>query len=272
MKNLSRALLALSLLISAIFADEKIIKKGTVRVIPVGRSPQPEYASIRIVMPENHELKTTTPIIMQVKVRGFPIGIDSMLPRKNEIFNSDVGQNIHVIIDNDIYFVKNSQRLDQFEDQGDYYEAKYQFNLPKVSPGMHSIRTFLCRSYNESLKTRGSFDADFFYYKSKEPALQGVNLDKPYLTYNEPSPDHVYKEGSPIMLDFYIKNCELSKDGYTVMLLIDKQVVRELDSWEPYYLYGLKKGRHEIELQLIDEKDKIEPGIFNDLKKIIKVE
>lgn len=271
MRKLLGAMFVITCLITTIYAQEKVIRKGTLQVISVARSPQPEYASIQIVMPENGEMNTKTPIIMQVKVRGFPIGIDSMLPRKNEIFNSDMGQNIHVIIDNDIYFIKNTQRIDPFQDQGDYYEARYQFNLPSLSPGMHTIRTFLCRSYNESLKTRESFDAGYFYYRNETP-LKGVDLSKPYLTYNEPSPDHTYKEGKPIMLDFYIKNCELSKDGYTVMLIIDKNVVRELEKWTPYFIYGLKKGKHEIELQLIDEKDKIEPGIFNDLKKTIRVE
>lgn len=264
-------LLAVFCLISA-YGEEKVLKKGPLQIVPVARSPQPEYAGIRIVMPENNQMINSSPIIMQVKVKGFPIGIDSMQPRKNVIYNSDLGQNIHVVIDNDIYFAKNTQRLDMFEDQGNYYESRYQFNLPKLSPGMHVIRTFICRSYNESLKTSNSFDAGYFYYKSREPALKDVDLEKPYLTYNEPTPDHTYKEGRPIMLDFYLTNCDLSPDGYTVMLLIDHDVVRELDKWEPYFINGLKKGKHEIELQLIDPHDQIEKGVFNVVKKTIKVE
>jgi hypothetical protein len=270
--RMQKALVVFIFLIGVAFAEEKISKKGILQVIPVARSPQPEYAGIQIVFPENYQLNEKSPIIMQVKVKGFPIGIDSSLMRKNEIFNSNMGQNIHLVIDDDIYIVKNSQRIDPFDDEGDYYEARYQFYLPTLAPGKHTVRTFLCRSYNESLKTQRSFDVVQFYYKNKDIIKEEIDLRKPYLTYNEPSPDHLFKENEPVLLDFYIKNCELSADGYTIMLIIDKKVVRELDKWIPYYIYGLKKGKHEVELKLIDENDKVVPGISNDIKRTIRVE
>jgi hypothetical protein len=48
-----------------------------------------------------------------------------------------------------------------------------------------------------------------------------------------------------------------------VRLTIDGKVNRSLTSWQPYYIYGLKKGRHKIRLELLDSKDKLVPGLYN---------
>jgi hypothetical protein len=65
-----------------------------------------------------------------------------------------------------------------------------------------------------------------------------------------------------VLLDFYITNCQLSKDGYKVRLTIDGSDQRILTNWVPYYLYGLSKGKHRIKLELLDEKNKVVPGAY----------
>ena len=49
-------------------------------------------------------------------------------------------------------------------------------------------------------------------------------------------------ESQPVLLDFFISNCELTSDGYKVRLIVDGDAIRTLTSWQPYYIYGLKKG------------------------------
>jgi hypothetical protein len=92
------------------------------------------------------------------------------------------------------------------------------------------------------------------------------------LTYNEPSDNMPLTEGQPILLDFFISNCELTKDGYKVRLSIDGKGTRTLTSWQPYYIYGLKRGRHKVKLELLDPDDKVVPGTFNRVERTINVQ
>ena len=92
-----------------------------------------------------------------------------MSKRKNEIYNSDQGQNIHVVIDNKPYFTVIGQKIDTFNDEANYYESMYRCAIPyDLLEGKHTIRSFLCRSYNESLKNKEAFDCSCFYFKKKQ--------------------------------------------------------------------------------------------------------
>jgi hypothetical protein len=73
------------------------------------------------------------------------------------------------------------------------------------------------------------------------------------------------------LLDFYLSNCDLSPDGYKVRLTVDGTMTRVISSWQPYYISGLKKGTHTIRLELIDEKNLLVPGIFNDNQRTITI-
>ena len=65
------------------------------------------------------------------------------------------------------------------------------------------------------------------------PETSNFDLSKPYITYNEPSNQLYLEEGTPILLDFYISNCELSSDGYKVRLTVDGSTTRTLTAWQP---------------------------------------
>ncbi len=135
---------------------------------------------------------------------------------------------------------------------------------------MHILRAFPCRSFGESLKCDKCHIAMPFYYQDKKPTLD-VDLSAPYLTYNEPQ--GTFEDPSqPILLDFYISNCTLSKDGYKVRITIDDGNQRFLYGWGPYYIYGLKPGTHRIQLELIDPQNEQVPGIFNDVTRTFTIE
>lgn len=99
-----------------------------------------------------------------------------------------------------------------------------------------------------------------------------MDLSAPYLTYNIPVGSYNLEEGDPILLDFYIKNCELSPDGYKVKLSIDGKEIATLTEWRPYYIYGLKKGKHTIGLQLLDRKNNLDQGEFNNVEETIHIQ
>ena len=99
-----------------------------------------------------------------------------------------------------------------------------------------------------------------------------MDLNKPYLTYNEPQGRYTYNESTPLLLDFYISNCKLSIDGYKVALSINGNLIQKLAEWTPYYIYGLNKGTHNIKLELLDASNEIVPGFFNVVEREILLE
>ncbi len=242
---------------------------GEIRVVPVNPTPESDNVELFIVFPKEGDVKNSNPVNMELRIQGYPIGTDSDFPRRKEIFNDPVGQALHIVIDDRPYFEVNESFIMALDDNENYFDQSLDFDLPfKLKPGAHTIRIFPVRSYNESLKGDGCFVSGTFYFQDKEP-LHGVDLSAPYLTYNEPQGDYDYSPTEPILLDFYITNCQLSRDGYKVELSIDGKKERVITSWIPYYIYGLKKGTHKIHLQLIDQRNKPVSGAYNSVDREI---
>jgi hypothetical protein len=244
--------------------------RSRLRVVAVSATPDPSTAAIFIQYPKQGAMLNGNPVWVQVRVEGYPLGNDSEFDRSSEIFDSSMGQTVRVIIDNQPYFPINGPSIQPFNEDGFYYDQSFKFQIPQtLKEGFHTIRVFPARSFGESLKGERTFQASYFYVGNKTD--EHIDwLSKPYLTYNEPSEQSSYTENRPILLDFYLSNCDLSPDGYRVRLSIDGQGARTISAWQPYYLYGLSKGRHTIRLELIDAKGKVVSGPFNDnTRKII---
>ena len=269
---------ALALLMSTAFSAEleevTPNPKGGVQVVPVDPTPDPNEVETRVLFPEEGEVKHSLPVKGQIRLEGIALGVNTEdSPRMREIWNDPDGQSLHVFIDNQPYFAISEAFIDSNDDIEDYFEQRADFEIPfKLQPGMHVIRVIPVRSYNESVKSNRAFTATTFYYKEKKGDPQ-VDLSAPYLTFNEPQGEYDYnkKNPEPILLDFFLTNCELSKDGYKLRLTIDNENQRTLISWQPYYIYGLKKGLHRVRLELLDPQNKKVPGIFNDVTRTIVV-
>lgn len=243
-----------------------------IQVVPVDPTPDPDEVDTKILYPKDNEVRMSSPISGQIRVEGYALGTDTEQPRKKEVWNDPKGQSLHVFIDNQPYFALNEALIDALDDVEDYFDQTATFEIPfKLQPGMHVIRTFPVRSYNESVKSDRAFAASVFYFQDKKNNSQ-VDLTKPYLTYNEPQGEYdLGKKNQPILLDFYITNCQLSQDGYKVRLTIDSDNQRTLIAWQPYYIYGLKKGMHRIRLELLDPQNQLVPGLFNDIQRTIVI-
>lgn len=245
-----------------------------IQVVPVDPTPDPNQVETRILFPKNGELRTSSPIKGQIRLDGIALGVDTEdLPRRHEVWNDPEGQSLHIFVDNQPYFSVNEAFIDALDDVENYFDQRADFEIPfKLQPGMHVIRTFPCRSYNESVKSDGAFTASVFYYQEKKDNSQ-IDLSAPYLTYNEPQGEYDYdkKNPQPILLDFFVTNCALSKDGFKVRLTIDNDNQRVLTSWQPYYIYGLKKGMHRIRLQLLNPQNRPVSGLFNDVQRTIVI-
>lgn len=245
-----------------------------IQVVPVDPTPDPNQVETKILFPKNGELKTSSPIKGQIRLDGIALGVDTEdLPRRHEVWNEPGGQSLHIFVDNQPYFSVDEAFIDALDDVENYFDQRADFEIPfKLQPGIHVIRAFPCRSYNESIKSDGAFTASTFYYQEKKENAQ-IDLSAPYLTYNEPQGEYDYdkKNPQPILLDFFLTNCTLSKDGFKVRLTIDNDNQRILTSWQPYYIYGLKKGMHRVRLQLLDPQNRPVAGLFNDVQRTIVI-
>ncbi len=253
--------------------EEHAPNPKSIQVVPVEATPDPDHVETRILFPKNGEIKHSSPVKGQILLEGFALGVDSEQPRRKEIWDDQEGQSLHIFIDNQPYFAVNEALIDALDDIQDYYDQQAEFEIPfKLQPGMHVIRTFPARSYNESVKSDRAFAASVFYYQEKKDNPQ-IDLSQPYITYNEPQGEYELdrKNPQPILLDFYITNCELSKDGYKVRLTIDNDNMRMITTWQPFYIYGMKKGMHRIRLELLDRKNTLVPGLFNDVTRTIVI-
>ncbi len=241
------------------------------RIVPVDPTPEPDHVTTKVLFPKNGEIKSSAPVKGQIKLEGFTLGTDSEFPRRKEIYNDNEGQALHIFIDNQPYFSVNEALIDALDDVEEYFDQTADFTIPfKLQPGMHVIRAFPVRSYNESLKDDGCFAASVFYYQKKMDNPK-IDLSLPYITYNEPQGEYAFNDGEPILLDFYVTNCQLSRDGYKVRVTIDSSNQRTIATWQPHYIYGLKKGVHRIRLELLDPTNKPAGGMFNDVQRTIVI-
>lgn len=271
MRFLPKAITAICLLVALVTQIEA--KYSEFRIVPVKKTPESDTVILRIIFPKEYENKRKQPFKSQVRVEGFPLGVKSEFDRKNELYNDPHGQTVRVVIDNRPYLAFDQSFEDSFDENRIFFDKIVAFDLPyKLSAGQHVMRTYPARSFGESLKGTGCFDTRIFYVNDKSRTSDyDFQIDAPYLTYNEPQgkfPD----SQEPILLDFYISNCELSKDGYKVRLSINGEVKRLLTEWKPYYLYGLKPGTHKVRLELLDKSNKVVEGAFNDTKREITIE
>ncbi len=268
--KLLAAIAAISLSVCSVWGARVEGSQTTgVRVIPMKSTPEPDEVEVRFVFPLEGELKTDSPVIVQLRLEAFPIGFNSDFPRAREIRDSDEGQSIHIILDGKHHFDINEAIDDVAENEEIDFDQIIQAKIPyNLSDGIHILRTFPVRSFGESLKNPKCFAATYFYF-GKAEKKPSFDLEKPYLTYN--CPEGEFTSGQPILLDFYLSNTQLSKDGYKVRLTIDGSDKRILTDWVPYYIYGLKKGSHSIKLELLDPNNKVLAPLFNDLEQKIVV-
>lgn len=241
-----------------------------IRTMPVVRTPESNTIVLAIAVPKPGQM-LQNPVYIQFRIDGYALGAASQFERASELVETNMGQTVHVVIDNEPYFAVNEPAIDPFDESGFYYDMSYKFEVPfRLGPGMHTVRMFPARSFGESLKGDKTFAAMNFYVGNSAENWN-IDLSAPYITYNEPSNNMYLQEGKPVLLDFYVSNAELSPDGYKVRLSIDGKIHRTISFWQPHYIYGLKKGKHTIGLELLDGENKVVPGPFNSVKQSITI-
>lgn len=136
-------------------------------------------------------------------------------------------------------------------------------NLSGVKAGPLVFLVFPVSSYSESVKAKKAHALMSTSYKSNLKTDSFYkSLSKPLVIYNQPT--GTYKKGDPILIDFYLLNCVLSRYyGYTLLLEIKNKANKgmvfktEINHWSPYLIKNFDKGTYVLNLTLLYRGKKV---------------
>lgn len=148
--------------------------------------------------------------------------------------NSEKGQHIHLIYNNDPYLAK--------------YESEFQEDAPD---GEHYITAFLSRSYHLSLKAPASGIGKKVTVTNNS-ITKMEDITEPMLIYSRPKGTYTGKDTENVLLDFYLHNVDLSSGNYSVQVMVNGEYQFSTGKWQPYYLQNLPMGKNTVTLTLLD--------------------
>ncbi|MBL4669516.1 MAG: hypothetical protein JKY30_09680 [Flavobacteriales bacterium] len=145
-----------------------------------------------------------------------------------------------------ISYLANNYSLSQFKT--DVFEVEFLY-------GNNVFLAFLTDKNGISIKTnKGSV--------LRNAVLGGVeslfDMKQPHLFYYLPQ-----AETNEPILDFYLVNTAISKNGNKVKVMINESEFM-INKWAAYKIDGLKKENNSVRIQLIDENGDLIDGPFND--------
>ena len=171
-------------------------------------------------------------------IENYDLGIQTSKNFDYLLANSAKGQHIHFIVNNGPYSA--------------HYTDSFSKSFEKDS---NVILAFLSRSYHESVKNKDA-------YILTQVGENEINLEKEFLFYSRPKGTYNGADTENLLLDFYLVNTEISKNGNKVRATIqDTEFI--IDEWAPFHIKGLPKGEINIKLELIDSSGNLIETPFN---------
>ena len=236
--------------------------ESEVKIAPVPNSPPFPGAEARFASIKDGEVLENPDVSVVVDVENYELGVQTDTPRAKEIMNSEEGQHVHIILDNQPYLAD--------------YKSGVPFKVGTLSEGPHTLVTFPSRSYHESVKSPEAADVVNFYVGKKEGEFM-LDKTQPTIIYSRPKGKYEGMGAQNILLDFYLNNVELSPDGYKAKYTIRKKGATGevtsiiLTEWTPAYVTGLSSGDYTVKLELLDKDGNVVPGAFNSTEREISV-
>lgn len=212
-----------------------------INLIPVVGSPEFEHAELTLRNASATKIgKDSTKVAFAFDVKNYNLKNQTSDAANKRCNNSDKGQHIHFILDNQPYTA--------------LYEPKHEVTLPKNSE--HYLMCFLSRSYHESIKTKGA--AFVYHFKIDENGkLEKLEDPKtPMLFYSRPKGDYLGKDTTNLLFDFYVWNAALGND-YKVKANFKNETTGQskettIDVWQTMFIEHLGTGKSSVSISLID--------------------
>lgn len=197
-------------------------------------SPEYENASLNIKGIEMSDKESK----FSFNIENYDLGVQTSKNFDYQLANSAKGQHIHFIVNNGPYSA--------------HYIDSFSKGFEKES---NVILAFLSRSYHESVKNKDA-------YILTQVGESDIDIENEFLFYSRPKGTYKGADTENLLLDFYLVNTEISKNGNKVRATIqDTEFI--IDEWAPYYIKGLSKGEINIKLELIDSSGNLIKTPFN---------
>lgn len=188
------------------------------------------------------------------ETEGYEFGVQTPDAEQLMCANSDKGQHIHLIIDNEPYMAK--------------YEASFEQD---IADGEHYMLAFLSRSYHQSIKNVDA--ARVAKVEAKDGMFTSMeNIDQPMLFYSRPKGTYRGKAATEnLMIDFYPINAPM-EEGYRVKAVLDGETIGTFKEWKSYYMKGLSMGEHTLTLSLLDKTGALVEAPYNPVSRTFTLE
>ena len=197
-------------------------------------SPEYENASLNVKAIEMVDKESK----FSFNIENYDLGLQTSKNFDYQLANSAKGQHIHFIVNNGPYSA--------------HYTDSFSKGFEKDS---NVILAFLSRSYHESVKNKDA-------YILTQVGESDIDIENEFLFYSRPKGTYKGADTENLLLDFYLVNTEISKNGNKVRATIQNTEFI-IDEWAPYYIKGLSKGEINIKLELIDSSGNLIKTPFN---------
>lgn len=271
MKNLSLSIFVLFLLLGFSACDQAGQQEGAEveedttaaaqaeaqQNITVSEAPDfPEFPDAKLTLQEPKEDANLEPgkVTFNFNVENYELRAQTENAQNLMLANSDKGQHIHYIEDNDPYSA--------------HYEPTFEKEL---SEGNHVVLAFLSRSYHASVKHKDAFVVKQFTVGDTEEGDK-ADLSQPHMFYSRPKGTYTGPEQTQkILLDFFLINTDISANGNRIRATINDQEFM-LDEWKPYIVEGLPMGENTFKLEFIDSDGNLIDSPFNPVTRTVTLE
>lgn len=230
------------------------VEKNGIRLTPFTDSPRFPEAQLILKSPPAGSAVPSGAVAFDYDLSNFLLTKMTGGQHAGHLANSQKGQHIHNIVDNEPYTA--------------HYETEFSKPLPD---GRHVVLSFLSRSYHESLKHRGAYDLRIVTVGKAAPTTPVADLKAPHLFYSRPKDVYSGKDAEKVMLDFYLVNTTLEPGGTQVRATINGAEFM-LDQWAPYMMEGLPVGENTVKLELVDASGNLIPGPYNSVTRTFSVQ
>ena len=178
---------------------------------------------------------------------NYKLGDQTEIITEYQLANSNLGQHIHFIVNNGPYSA--------------HYDEEFSKIIQNES---NVILAFLSRSYHESVKNKNAFVLT-------QTGNNNIDLSNEFMFYSRPKGTYKNGDTEKILLDFYLVNTEISKNGNRVRVTINDSEFY-IYEWSPHVISGLPKGETIIKLELLNKENQLIETEFNPSSRTIILE
>lgn len=232
--------------------SSNMLEKNGIRLSLVTSLPEFPGAKLTQSSPEPNQKLQPGNTYFIYEVFNFELGRQTDTGACGNCSNSEEGQHIHFILNNEPYVALYSPKHTQELKEGSYVEL-----------------SFLSRSYHISIKQPDAYVLRKITV-GKANDLDKTDLNAPHMFYSRPKGEYTGSGADKIVLDFYLVNADLSLDGNKVVATIDSSEFI-IDKWAAYLIEGLEDGEHSIKLEFVDKDNKRIESPFNPVTRTIQV-